>query len=298
MAVAVVENSTTVRAPSDVPLALHAVRGGMRLLSRLAPGRAAALAEHMFLRPRRHRRSSWEKLALARARRIELGRLSAWAWGDDDAPTVVLVHGWEGRGSQLAALADPLFARGFRVIAFDAPAHGDSPGNLSSIVGFAEAIEAAARAFGPLHAIVAHSMGGAAALWAGRSGGLAERLVLVSPPKDVRDFTRHLAGMLGLPESVRQRVHARLGERFGVPVESFQAGTIAAKGKGPLLVIHDQDDKEVPIACGESIAAAWPGAELVRTRGKGHHRILRDPDVVATIVGFVADRAAAATGGR
>jgi pimeloyl-ACP methyl ester carboxylesterase len=52
-------------------------------------------------------------------------------------------------------------------------------------------------------------------------------------------------------------------------------------------VIHDRDDAEVPVANGEAIAAAWPGAQLVTTGGLGHTRIVHDPQVVARAVAFV-----------
>jgi pimeloyl-ACP methyl ester carboxylesterase len=281
------EKSTTGRSPPKPPRGMQAIRSGMQLLSHVAPERAAIVAERLFLTPRRYRRPTWEREALTGARSIRLGELAAWVWGEDSAPTVLLVHGWEGRGSQLSSFAAPLVARGLRVVAFDAPAHGDSPGERSSIIRFAAAIAHAAQEFGPLHAVVTHSMGGAATLWAGRHRPVAERLVLISPPKDVRDFTRSFGQMLGLTDDVRERVHQRLSERFGVPVEAFQVSLVAANGKGPLLVIHDEDDHEVPIACGETVVAAWPGARLHRTQGHGHRRILRDPGVVEAVVDFV-----------
>jgi pimeloyl-ACP methyl ester carboxylesterase len=52
-------------------------------------------------------------------------------------------------------------------------------------------------------------------------------------------------------------------------------------------VIHDRDDPEVPLANGEAIAAAWPGARLVTTEGLGHTRIVHDPGVVARGVAFL-----------
>jgi pimeloyl-ACP methyl ester carboxylesterase len=285
----------------------------MGVLSRVAPAGAAALAEQVFLTPRRFARPRPEVELLASARRISLGRphaeLAAWEWGsghpDQNAgparskradpnenagpgPRVLLVHGWEGRGAQLGALVAPLTRDGYRVATFDAPAHGDSPGRQSSLVHVAEVIQLAARTLGPLHTIVAHSMGGAAALWASRDAPLAERLVLIAPPIDILDFTRALSRTLGFPEEVRRRVHGRLGARFGVPVEAFRADVMAARMRGPLLVVHDEQDREVPVTCGEAIARAWPEAELVRTQGLGHQRILRDPAVVATIVRFVA----------
>ena len=54
-----------------------------------------------------------------------------------------------------------------------------------------------------------------------------------------------------------------------------------------LLVFHDHDDREVPFAHGDRLAATWPDAELRTTEGLGHRRILRDPDVLAEAVAFV-----------
>ncbi len=287
--------STTVRARKRAPFALRAVRGGMSVLSLVSPEGAAAVAERMFLSPRRRRRppSEVEILATARRRtiRTEEGDLVAWEWGGDDtAPRVLLVHGWEGRGAQLGALVDPLAELGFRVVTFDAAGHGESPGDRSSLFHFASGIERAAEQLGPFHAIVTHSMGGPSTLWASRHGSLASRLVMIAPPIDLRDFTRTLSRTLGLPESVRGRVHRRLGARFGVPIEDARADVLAPAMHEPLLVIHDEDDREVPIACGEALVRAWPHAELVRTRGLGHQRILRDQQTLRAVVWFVAQR--------
>jgi pimeloyl-ACP methyl ester carboxylesterase len=291
IAPAVSDKSTTVRAAQSIPFKLRALRGGIGVLSRLSPSTASAVAEKMFLTPRRRPRPAAERQALAKARRLQLptahGPLAAWEWGDD-GPRVLLVHGWEGRGAQLSALVAPLTAAGFRVLTFDAPAHGDSPGERSSIFHFAVAIERAAEVFGPLHAIITHSMGGASTLWASRHGPLATRLVTIAPPVDLRDFTAMFSKTLGFPEGVRERMHKRLDARFGVPIAEVRAERLASAMQGPLLVVHDENDREVPISCGEAIANAWPEAQFLRTQGLGHQRILRDAATLQSIVNFVA----------
>jgi pimeloyl-ACP methyl ester carboxylesterase len=289
------DRSTTVRPKRRDPFSLRAVRSGMWVLSRVSPEGAAAIAERLFLTPRRHPRPEAEVAVLAQARQALLptryGPLAAWEWDPPSAtlrPTVLLVHGWEGRGAQLGALVHPLLSLGFRVVTFDAPGHGDSPGRRSSFFHFAHAVERAAQMFGPLHAIVTHSMGGAVTLWASRQGPLAARLVMIAPPVDLSDFTRGASRILGVPEDVRGRVHRRLGARFGVPVEDVRAERLAPAMHGPLLVVHDENDREVPIACGAAMASAWPDAELLRTRGLGHQRILRDATTLQAVVRFAA----------
>jgi pimeloyl-ACP methyl ester carboxylesterase len=293
------DNSTTVRtsrkpAPEKkrvAPPTLRVLRAGLGALSRINTRAAGAAAERLFLTPRKHARPAIEIEALASARHILVpsahGPLATWEWGDS-GPRVLLVHGWEGRGAQLLAFVRPLVERGFRVVAFDAPAHGDTGGSISSFFHFAEAIGSVASALGPLHAVVAHSMGGATTLWAAHASPLARKYVMIAPPVDVRDFTRALTRALGLPEEVRADVHVRLADRFGVPIEQVRAESVAPRMTGELLVVHDEQDEDVPIRCGELMAKTWPGAHLERTRGLGHRRILRDREVVALVTQFVA----------
>ncbi len=95
---------------------------------------------------------------------------------------MLLVHGWEGRGSQLGAFVEPLVRAGLSVVAFDAPGHGDSPGRRLYLTDMADAIIDVERAVGPLHAIVAHSFGAAAVLLAHQRGAVdAARSVMIAP---------------------------------------------------------------------------------------------------------------------
>src|SRR6266850_406294 len=87
--------------------------------------------------------------------------VTTWTWGH--GPVVLLVHGWGGRGAQLASFVGPLVANGHSVVTFDAPGHGTSPQARSSIVAFLAAIQAIDRTRGPVRGIVAHSIGTVAA---------------------------------------------------------------------------------------------------------------------------------------
>jgi hypothetical protein len=41
-------------------------------------------------------------------------RLPVYSWGS--GPTILLAHGWSGRGSQLGAFVEPLVEQGFRLV--------------------------------------------------------------------------------------------------------------------------------------------------------------------------------------
>jgi pimeloyl-ACP methyl ester carboxylesterase len=286
------EKSTTVRSNAPaVPAEIRTARTALRWLSVASPDLAAAVAERMFRTPRRFPRPADEHDRLAQARKFLVPHgdraLAAWEWGEA-GPRVLLVHGWEGRGAQLGAWIEPLTTLGYRVVAFDAPAHGDSPGTATTFFEFADAIAHVAEAVGSLHAIVAHSMGGAATAWAARSRPLAKKYVMIAPPSDLRDFTRDFARAFGLDDAVRTRMEGRLERLVGHRLADASVEGLAASARGPLLVVHDLGDREVPFERGRAIARAWPDAVLHRTDGLGHRRILRDPEVVRLVERFVA----------
>lgn len=221
---------------------------------------------------------------------FEGGRLRAWRWGE--GPAVLLVHGWGGRGGQMTPFVAPLRAAGFSVVAFDGPAHGGSHGRIASVPLFAKAVHAVAAHVGSVRGLVAHSMGAAGSAVALVEGLRVDASVFVGPPRNPAHFFQEFADALGLSRTQGLKVRGRVEERLGVPFDQFDLPRFAGALEVPLLVIHDEDDKEVPWAHGEAVARAWPGAELVTTSGLGHRRVLRDAAVQARTVAFLADRMA------
>ncbi len=287
------EKSTIVRS-TKTSRALPLLRVGHRALSALAPALATRRAVRLFTTPPRVRRPSAEVdlLATARARPMQVGerRIETWVWGA--GPSVLLVHGWGGRGAQLGALVGPLVARGFSVVTFDAPGHGASEAGRITIPEMTSSIRAVAESRGPLAALVAHSVGATAAvrtLWEGLD---AAAVVLVGPPADLVTPALRFTETFGFSREVRERMHRQIEERAGRSWSVFDAVELAPALTPPLLVIHDRGDAEVPWQHGAAIARAWRGSEMLMTEGLGHQRILRDPDVVAAAVAFVTARTA------
>jgi pimeloyl-ACP methyl ester carboxylesterase len=276
-----------------------AARLAFRAAGVVAPAAAARVAERIFTTPRRVPRPLSPAAEALAARATPLaaehrrGALRGMAWGN--GPVVLLAHGWESRWSSMAAFVEPLVARGFRVVAFDAPAHGASAGRQTDGVDYGRALSAAARAAGPVHGVVAHSFGAAAALLmlAGRSGlpwdaPRVDRLVLLAAPADLRDLVAGFARQLALPARAERALLARLEARVGLPASAFSLAEAAAELLLPLLVVHDRDDASVPFADADAFARAQPRAELVATHGLGHNRLLRAPEVVRRVVDFLA----------
>ena len=78
-----------------------------------------------------------------------------------------------------------------------------------------------------------------------------------------------------------------MAERNGSP-HPHRAHRAADLGR--TLFVHDRDDAEVAFGSGLALARAWKDARLVATRGLGHRRILRAPEVVQDAIDFIGER--------
>ena len=130
-------------------------------------------------------------------------------------PVALLVHGWGGHAGQMLALAEALGSQGMRPVIVEMPAHGRSPGAQSTLPQFTRAIEyvtARLRQQGhTVRALVAHSLGAAAASYVSSRGLGLERLVLIAPAASPPEYTRLFAQVFGLSETTRAAAWAIAG---------------------------------------------------------------------------------------
>jgi pimeloyl-ACP methyl ester carboxylesterase len=240
---------------------LGSLRAGLAVVSAVSPELAGEGAARLFLSTRRHPVPERDRAQLQSARRWELatdqGALAAWTWGLEGAPTIVLLHGWEGRASQLGAFVPPLVAAGYRVVGLDGPGHGESPGRSSSLVALGKALLAMGGHLGPLAGVVAHSAGAVAAVYALKRGLAVERLVCVAPGVDLEGYAREFARLFGLSAAVSGSMRRRIERRLGVSWEELDPRRAPAHLRVPLLVFHDRGDREAPFAGGAALAQAW-----------------------------------------
>ena len=251
------------------------------------------LATSIFLHPLRSgRRVPREQDYLASAPRLAVatsaGELAVWQWGRDEAPLVFLVHGWEGHGAQLGAFAAPLVAAGFRVRTFDAPGHGDSPGDETSVPQIARLlVELVAQSGGEVRALIGHSMGAAAAAMATMYGLKPHGLVLLAPPLSQLERTLRGAHRMALAPEVRPEFFAAVARRTAARYEEADLLNLARAAPCPMVAFHDPADTDTSFAEAEKVVAQWRGARLVPCPGRGHYRLLATPAVVRETVEFI-----------
>jgi pimeloyl-ACP methyl ester carboxylesterase len=284
--------------------ALHRISTNVRFLtsSLLLPEHAPALAERLFLTPPKPNvnhvpQSTFFDFLDAHASYIEYrGRnLASWRWGPLDAPAVLLAHGWGGYAAQMRGFVPQLLRAGYRVVAYDQPAHGLSEGTLTGLPDFAGALAAVAAHHGDVRHVITHSLGGPALAIAMSRGLRLKSVVLVSPPSDLVGYSRQFARWTWMPEALRRAMQAAIEERYDLRWFEIEVPRLAPRLNTPALVVHDHQDSFVPWAQGAALARAWPGARLLSTEGLGHGRILDDDGVVRAAADFIAGKSAVAS---
>lgn len=263
-----------------------AIRSAFRAGSLLAPGLTAERALRYFMEPTRIPRPGWEQELAGSARRQVLRTgVVAYSWGQ--GPKVLLIHGWDGRGTQMGRIAQAFVEAGYEAVALDLPGHGESPGTFAHVPLAMEAIVAAGEEIGEFEAVVGHSFGAAASLYAVYQGLSAKKVVYVAGPNRFTDLFDRYCAWVGVTGSARLHFHEKAAKFVDIdPVENFP-GNWAAKIDQPGLVVHDRNDEDVPFTDAEALQFAWKKSRFLITARLGHRRVLKSKEVIAAIVDFV-----------
>jgi pimeloyl-ACP methyl ester carboxylesterase len=242
-----------------------------------------------FLTPRPPRTKPRDAELLRRGTPLTLDcGLAATAWGD--GPTVLLAHGWESQRTHWGAFVSPLVEAGFRAVAVDAPAHGESPGQMTNVVEYARALVQIGLQIGPLAGVLAHSFGAGATPIALHRGLEANRAVLISGPSSLASVVERWGRHHGIAEEEIPRFIQQVENEIGEPMADLDLPHTVAGLSTPALIVHDRNDKEIPVEDGLALAAAWPGARTLITQSYGHRRIMIAPEVVSAILAYLTER--------
>jgi len=254
------------------------------------PSISAKISYQFWTRTRHTQRRAVEQFCLQSAEKSTLSfgheEVVVYSWGD--GPKVLLLHGWNGRATQFFKFIEHLIAHGYGVLAFDAPGHGDSSGNHTSLKQIVQVVEKLFSDYGEFEATIAHSFGFIVAVNALKIGFQSKALIGVSSPSDYNLLLQSYIINFGL-NSKAERAFLELLKK-NHQLSSFDELSIHYLAKAltlPCLVVHDENDRQVPIAEAHKIVDSWSGAELYTTNGRGHSRILYNQDVIDRCIAFL-----------
>lgn len=216
---------------------------------------------------------------------IELGDAAVELWEIAGAapagPVVIVTPGWGD--SKIGALArlEALTPWASRVVAWDPPGLGATPGVCGLGVTETALVRRLTERYAGERGVVLYgwSLGGGVSVAAANDARVLG-VIAEAPYREARTPARNVLRGAGLPYRFNLPVAMwLLGLRLGVGAgwRGYDRGNLAAHVRGALLVLHGSRDVVSPIEDGVAIAGAAPGGVLAEIRGGGHNDLWSDP---------------------
>ncbi len=281
----------TKKKKDHTPFALKVIRWGFPKLEKIAPALAHRYAVRLFFTPFRYTVPEKEREFMSTAETFIVTangkKVQAYAWGK--GPVVMLVHGWAGRAGQFRKFIPELVKNNYRAVAFDGPAHGKSEGKQTNVFEFETTFRQIIEKEGTPVAVIAHSFGGIASIYAIRHGLPVTRLINIASPSIsdliVKGFVTTINASPATGEAFKAYVLKAFGKSFDEMAAIHQIKFLPHPLQ--LLLIHDDSDKEVSMKHPLELQKVYPSAQLFQTSGLGHNRILKDDAVIQKCIEFI-----------
>jgi pimeloyl-ACP methyl ester carboxylesterase len=279
-------------------IAINYTLSKLHILALISKRKAAKKALDLFFSPRLRAGKKaapvfgkGEKLTF----RLNRHRVRGYRWlppENQDSPfkKVLILHGFESSIKKFDQYIHGFINKGYEVLAFDAPAHGESGGRKITLPLYVEMIKSIYQQYGPVQSFLAHSLGGLAAahFLESQTHNKDLRLVLIAPATETNTSVDLFFEYLQLDGEVRKEFDKLIYEKTGYPTEYFSIKRAAKKIKGPVLWFHDEEDLITPI--GDVLKVKEQNLKNIRfifTKGLGHRNIYRDSMVTKEAIDFL-----------
>jgi pimeloyl-ACP methyl ester carboxylesterase len=263
-------------------------------LSVFMPGRASQKAFYLFCTPRRGRLRPKDEQYLATAQRnlpidTPHGKIQTYSWNESGKETVLLMHGWESNAARWRFLVAQLVEQNYRVVAMDAPAHGQLEGQLFHLPKYSESIHRVMQHYKADH-LIGHSIGGMATTYylSHYEHPAISSMIIMGAPSEFEKMLRKFSALLQLSNRSMKIIYRFLEEKFGHPPSYFSIKTFCRDLAVPAMIIHDEEDKIVPFQASQAYLSSLPNVSLMKTQKLGHS--LQDESVFKAILRFFDEK--------
>ncbi len=253
----------------------------LSFLDTFAPSIAAKRVYEVMSNPRIKKLRDFENevldKALKKTIRFNQFEIQTYQWGSLEDKTAFLVHGWEGQAGNFGGVVPVLLEKGYKVISFDAPAHGYSSKGATNMFEYIALVSQLIREHQPQF-VLSHSFGSiasAVALTENQHLDIAQWIMVTSP----FSFRQRLEGIRQMV-NVTDRTISRLIQQIENDTKervddlSMKKYCTQISNVDQISIIHSLDDKILPIASSRQVHEQLPDAEMIELKGMGHYRIL------------------------
>ena len=271
-------------------------RTKFKIWEKVSPQKAAASLLQLFFTPYSNQSKAERPAIFHKAEKLSFNfnshiiHGSRWKSNHQNAKTILVCHGMNSCSYRFDKMIELLLRNHFNVLAFDAQAHGQSEGKILNALIYSEIILEIEKRYGPLNAIIAHSLAGMATCFAMEQLKDADKkIVLIAPATETTTAVDNFFNIMHLTKSLREVFDEIVLNVRGLPASWYSATRAVQNFSAPLLWIHDKDDLICPYKDTMQIQKLKPGnIQFVTTTGLGHNKIYRDAGVQKMIIDFLS----------
>jgi pimeloyl-ACP methyl ester carboxylesterase len=283
-------------------LAINYIRARLNILALVSPRKAAVKAFHIWAKPRQQPegkgKGAGEKVKEPATRGTALSfkihghTVRGHRWDPPGTPVrrILIAHGFESSSRNFNIYVDDLLQKKYEVLSFDAPAHGQSGGKEITLPLYVETLRYIYDTFGPVQSFFGHSFGGLALgqLIESIPHGEETRLALVAPASETTTAVDSFFRLMRLNEEIKTEMDRYIEQISGHPFAYYSTRRAMGNIRAKVLWLQDEEDRITPIRDALRVREDnHPNIRFVFTKGLGHRRIYRDPEIMRQIVEFL-----------
>lgn len=273
-------------------LAIGYIQTKFKLLTVVSKKKAAEQAFELFTTPfLKSKKKADLKNAESINFRLNKRKIIGYRWNHPQKQKALILHGFGSAAHKFEHYVAPLVKKGYEVLAFDAPAHGDSEGTTTHAVEYSEMITAVMERYGPIQSFLAHSFGGIALSLALENipHDKNTRIVFIAPATETTSAVDAAFTMLKIKDAtVRKEFEKIILKVSGKETAWFSMRRAMHNIKAEILWIHDKEDDVTPWNDALKVKEDnHPNINFVSTKGLGHRKIYHDLNIKNKVTGFM-----------
>jgi len=187
------------------------------------------------------------------------------------------------------AFVEPLLNRSYKVIAFDAPAHGSSEGKRSNLLYFKKTARQIVERTGIPDLAIGHSLGANAIIMLAKEDHLQiPKVILISPLNRLMSVFEDFQELLSLQKALFNHFVKQFEAIAGYSFNDFYFHDYGKESPlNQVLLLHDEGDQITDFMHSKEMNELWPQTQLEPISGSGHYRILWQEQTLETVKEFI-----------
>lgn len=221
---------------------------------------------------------------------LEGRQIRGYRWNHPAHKKVLVVHGFESSSRNFDRYISSLIKKGYEVLAFDAPAHGNSDGKRINLPLYVQTVREIYQKYGPIESFLAHSYGGliVAHFLESVLHDDSVKAVLIAPATETVSTIESFFRFLHIDERIRKPFDKLIYNKSGYWPDYYSIRRAMHNIKAQILWFHDIEDDMTPVDDALKVEGdKHPNIRFRITKGLGHRKIYRDNKVVKEVVDFL-----------